>query len=301
MTFKTTLIRTVAAAAFLVAPQAVAQDTDWDAVEVRMEQVRGGVYVIFGRGGNIGVSVGEDGVYLVDDQYAPLTEKIKAAIAEVSDAPIRFAINTHYHGDHTGGNENLASEGTVIIAHDNVRQRMAAGTFIKAFNSETPAKTGGALPVVTFNHEAGLHLNGEQARMHHVARAHTDGDTIVHFEGTNVIHMGDTFFLGRFPFIDVENGGTIGGVIEAAGTALALADDETRIIPGHGPVTDKAGLMAYRDMLTIVRDRVSAMKADGLSLEDVQAADPLAGFKEGRPTGGERWHNLFIGFVYQSL
>ena len=290
-----------ACVAGLTVPAAAQQDFDWSSANVRMEAVQGNIHVVFGRGGNIGVSIGDDGVFLVDDQYAPLTERIKAAIAEVSDAPVRFAINTHYHGDHTGGNENLASEGTVIIAHDNVRVRMAAGTFIKAFNSETPPKTGAALPVVTFNDQAGLHLNGEQARMHHVKRAHTDGDTIVHFEGSNVVHMGDTFFIGRFPFIDVENGGTIDGVIGAADAALAVADDATRIIPGHGPVVGKDGLMAYRDMLMTVRTRISNMKAEGLSLEQVQAADPLRDYKDARPTGGENWHNIFISFVYQTV
>ncbi|MBO6504637.1 MAG: MBL fold metallo-hydrolase [Kordiimonadaceae bacterium] len=274
---------------------------NWDAVQVRSEKVAGNVYVLFGAGGNIGVSVGEDGVFIVDDQFAPLTEKIKAAIAELSDKPIRFAINTHFHGDHTGGNENLGREGTVIVAHDNVRIRMAAGSFIKAFNNRTEPQDGFALPTVTFNDQASLHLNGEQTRMHHVSNAHTDGDSIVHFEGSNVVHMGDTFFNGRFPFIDVDSGGSIDGVIAAANKVLGIVDEGTRIIPGHGPVSDKAGLMMYRDMLVTVRDRVAEMKSAGNSLEEVVAAGVVDDFKENYGAGGEQWPAAFVSFVYNSL
>lgn len=272
-----------------------------DAVEIKTEKVSGNIYVLFGAGGNIGVSVGDDGVYIVDDQFAPLTEKIKAAIAALSDKPIRFAINTHFHGDHTGGNENLGKDGTVIVAHDNVRVRMSEGSFVKAFNMRTPPQTGPALPVVTFNDQAGLHLNGEQARMHHVSNAHTDGDSIVHFEGSNVVHMGDTFFMGSFPFIDVDNGGSIDGVIGAASKVLSIVNDETRIIPGHGPVTDKKGLTIYRDMLAVVRDRVAAMKEEGKTLEEIQAANPVEEYLEANGGFGGEWPKTFIGFVYNSL
>lgn len=287
------------AASFAVAPTVAAQD--WDKVEIKSEPVAGNIYVLYGAGGNIGVSVGDDGVYIVDDQFAPLTAKIRAAIAALSDKPIRFAINTHFHGDHTGGNENLGKEGTVIVAHDNVRVRMAAGSFIKAFNTRTEPKAGAALPVVTFNDQAGLHLNGEQARMHHVVNAHTDGDSIVHFEGSNVVHMGDTFFHQGFPFIDVDNGGSVDGVIAAANKVLAMIDDETKIIPGHGPVTDRHGLAGYRDMLMTVRGRVAAMKADGKSLEEVQASDVIADYMESYGGGGGDWPKAFVSFVYNSL
>jgi len=274
---------------------------DMDKVEIKTEKVSGNIYVLFGAGGNIGVSVGDDGVYIIDDQFAPLTEKIKTAIAALSDKPIRFAINTHFHGDHTGGNENLGKDGTVIVAHDNVRIRMSKGSFIKAFDMRTPAQTGPALPVVTFNDQAGLHLNGEQARMHYVANAHTDGDSIVHFEGSNVVHMGDTFFVGSFPFIDVDNGGSIDGMIAAASKGLSIVNDETRIIPGHGPVSDSRGLTAYRDMLATVRGRVAEMKAAGKSLEEVQEENPAAEFLEANPGFGGNWSKAFIGFVYNSL
>lgn len=287
------------AAGSVLAPAATAQN--WDAVEVRSEPVNGNIYVLFGAGGNIGVSVGDDGVFIVDDQFAPLTEKIKTAIAGLSDKPIRFAINTHYHGDHTGGNENLGRDGTVIVAHDNVRIRMAAGTAIKAFNNTTPPQEGFALPVLTFNDQAALHLNGEQTRLHHVSNAHTDGDSVVHFEGSNVIHMGDTFFHERFPFIDVENGGSVDGVIAAADKVLAIADDATRIIPGHGPVTDREGLTQYRDMLATVRARVAEMKAGGSSLEEVQAAGVIDDYLDDYGAGGGNWPAMFVSFVYNSV
>lgn len=274
---------------------------DWDAVEVKSEPVRGNIHVLYGAGGNIGVSVGDDGVFIVDDQFAPLTDKIRAAIAELSDKPIRFAINTHYHGDHTGGNENLGREGTVIVAHDNVRIRMAAGSVIKAFNNTTPPQEGYALPVVTFNDEAALHLNGEQTRMHHVSNAHTDGDSIVHFEGSNVFHMGDTFFNGRFPFIDVDNGGSVDGVIATANKVLGMVDDASLIIPGHGRVTNREGLVRYRDMLVTVRSRVADLKAGGASLEDVQGAGMLDDFMESFGAGGGDWPAAFLSFVYNSL
>lgn len=285
----------------LVALSSVASSQGMDAVQIKTEKVNGNIYVLFGAGGNIGVSVGDDGVYIVDDQFAPLTDKIKTAIAVLSDKPIRFAINTHFHGDHTGGNENLGADGTVIVAHDNVRVRMSEGSFVQAFNMRTPAQVGPALPVVTFNDQAGLHLNGEQARMHHVSNAHTDGDSIVHFEGSNVVHMGDTFFMGSFPFIDVPNGGSIDGVITAAGKVLSLVNDETRIIPGHGPVTDKNGLMTYRKMLVDVRAKVATMKADGKSLDEVRAANPLAEYLEANAGFGGEWPNTFLGFVYDSI
>lgn len=298
MTIKKLLLAALSVGAFMTTSVSA---QNWDAVQVRSEKVAGNVYVLFGAGGNIGVSVGEDGVFIVDDQFAPLTEKIKAAIAELSDKPIRFAINTHFHGDHTGGNENLGREGTVIVAHDNVRIRMAAGSFIKAFNNRTEPQDGFALPTVTFNDQASLHLNGEQTRMHHVSNAHTDGDSIVHFEGSNVVHMGDTFFNGRFPFIDVDSGGSIDGVIAAANKVLGIVDEGTRIIPGHGPVSDKAGLMMYRDMLVTVRDRVAEMKSAGNSLEEVVAAGVVDDFKENYGAGGEQWPAAFVSFVYNSL
>ncbi|WP_374763087.1 MBL fold metallo-hydrolase [Yunchengibacter salinarum] len=270
-------------------------------VTVTREALRGPVHVIFGRGGNIALSSGSDGAFLVDDQYAPLTDKIRAAVAETGDPVLRFVINTHFHMDHSGGNENLGQSGALIIAHDNVRHRLKTGAEIKAFGAVMDPASDATLPVVTFNEEMSLHLNGEEARVIHVPHAHTDGDSMVHFTGSNVLHMGDTFFNNRFPFIDVDNGGSIDGILNAVSVALERVDDDTIIIPGHGPVTDRAGLETYRDVVTEARDRIAAQKAEGKSLKEIQAAAPLADMADKWHTERDGWTDLFISFVYRSL
>ena len=282
-----------------VAGSAFAQD--WEKVEIKTEALRGNIHVLFGAGGNIGISAGEDGVFIIDDQYAPLTDRIKAAIAKISDQPIRYAINTHFHGDHSGGNENMGKGGTVIVAHDNVRQRMSEGAFIKAFNSKMEPQLKAALPSITFNDKMSLHLNGEEARAIHVEKAHTDGDSFIVFEGSNLIHMGDLFFNELFPFIDVQHGGSIDGMIKGVDMALELANDETIVIPGHGPVTDKTGLMAYRSMLQETRDIVAGLKAKGMSLAEVQAAKPVDGYKEKWKPFSPTWTDSYVGFIFNSL
>ena len=249
---------------------------DLSKVEVSSEKVAEGVYMLKGAGGNIGVSVGADGVFLVDDQYAPLTAKIKAAVTALSDKPIRFVLNTHWHGDHTGGIENLGSSGTLIVAHENVRKRMSTDQFIEAFGSKVAASPQVALPVVTFTDAVTFHFSGEEIHGFHVPPAHTDGDAIVHFRKANVLHGGDTFFNGMYPFIDLSSGGSVAGVIGAADRMLALAGEGTKIIPGHGPLATKADLKAYRDMLSTLRDRVAAQVKAGKTLEEVTAAAPTA-------------------------
>lgn len=301
MTFKAWAMRVGAAASMTVLSVSALAQNNFDDVKITTQKLTDRVYVLFGAGGNIGVSVGEDGVFIIDDQFAPLTDRIKAAIAELSDQPIRFAINTHFHGDHTGGNENLGKEGTVIVAHDNVRVRMSEGSFNSLRNTRSDPKPKASLPVVTFNDRASLHLNGDNARMHHVRRAHTDGDSLIHFEKDNVLHMGDTFFVGRFPFIDVGSGGTIDGVIGSTKTAIAIADDNTQVIPGHGPVTNREGLRAYLKMLEDSRDRVAKLKADGKTLDEIRAAKPLADYEETITAGGSDWTNAYLGFIYNSL
>src|SRR5262245_56719058 len=205
------MLPTLLAAAALVTP--LQQEPDWKAVEVKASPVAGNVHVLTGRGGNIGVSAGDDGVFLVDDQYAPLTDKVKAAVAGISPRPIRFLLNTHWHGDHTGGNENLGKAGVVIVAHENVRRRMSVEQFIEAFDEKVPPAPAQALPVVTFTDAVTFHMNGDDVRCFHVPPAHTDGDTVVHFQKADVIHMGDLFFNGMYPFIDVATGGSFEGVI----------------------------------------------------------------------------------------
>ncbi len=246
------------------------------AVTVRAEKVADGLYFVTGRGGNLALSIGEDGVFLVDDQYAPLTEAIRQVVAQLTDQPVRFVINTHWHADHTGGNENLGQLGTVVVAHDNVRARMSTEQFSTFWERSTDPSPAGALPVVTFNDTLTFHMNGVTIRAFHVAGAHTDGDAIVHFPELNVIHMGDVLFYTWYPYIDVSAGGSIRGTILAVDSVLPMIDDETVVLPGHGTITDKAGLIEYRDMLAAVADRIQGMIDEGKTLDEVQAAKPTA-------------------------
>ncbi|HWN07263.1 MAG TPA: MBL fold metallo-hydrolase [Steroidobacteraceae bacterium] len=243
---------------------------------VRTETVGSGVYVLYGSGGNIGASVGPDGVFLIDDQYAVMTPKVTEALSKIAPQPPRFVLNTHWHDDHTGGNENLAEKGSVIVAHDNVRVRMSAEQFNKFFDRTTPASPAGALPMVTFNDSASFHLNGEELRGYHVPQAHTDGDVFIHFRKANVIHTGDIMFAGMYPFVDLDSGGSVAGVIAAVDRMLELADGKTRIIPGHGEVTDRAGLEAYRDMLASTSRRMRELVKSGKTIEQVLAEKPFA-------------------------
>jgi glyoxylase-like metal-dependent hydrolase (beta-lactamase superfamily II) len=279
-----------------LAPPAFAQETDWDAVEIETISVADGLYVLVGAGGNIGLSVGEDGAFLIDDQFAPLTDRIKAAVAAVTDQPVRFVLNTHWHGDHTGGNENLGEAGALIVAHENVRRRMNPAEFAEVVGRSEQAPAA-ALPVVTFNDRATFHWNGETIRGTHVKRAHTDGDVIVWFANANAVHMGDTFFVGRYPYIDVDSGGTIDGAIGAVQRVIDHVDSETKIIPGHGTVSGVEDLVAYRDMLRTVRDRVRTMINDGMTEEQVLAAAPTAAYDATLGTNSER----FVRAVYTSL
>jgi len=292
----------VLAAWALIAAAAVPARGQGETEEVTIEvvPVASGVSMLVGRGGNIGVSAGPDGVFLVDDQYAPLTEKIRAAVATIDSRPIRFVLNTHWHGDHTGGNENLGKAGTLIVAHDNVRVRMSSEQFLAAFDETVPASPKEALPVVTFNDTVTFHLNGEEIHAFHVPPAHTDGDSVVHFRNADVIHAGDLFFNGMYPFIDVSTGGDVDGMIAAAGRILELAGDGTKIIPGHGSLATRADLARYRDMLAGVRAAVAAQVAAGRSREETVAAKPTAPFDEAWG-GGWMDPGTFTGIVYDSL
>ena len=291
--------RSVLVAALAAAPSTLAAQ-NFDTVQVRAMRAGEGVYMLTGLGGNIGVSVGADGVILVDDQFAPLTDKVRAAVAAISSGPIRFVLNTHWHFDHTGGNENLGKAGALIVAHDNVRRRMSVGQFIEALGRQEPPSPQAALPVVTFTEAVTIYLNGDSINVFHVAPAHTDGDAIVWFRRANVVHMGDTFFHGRYPFVDLSSGGSVNGLIGAADRVLDIADANTKIIPGHGPLGDRAALLGYRTMLVTVRDRIKQAVAAGRTLEQVQAAKPTAEFDA-------VWGNaritpaLFVEVLYQDL
>ncbi len=286
-------------AAALLAPSA-ARAQDLSAVQVRTEHVAGAVHVLTGAGGNVAVVAGADGVFLVDDQFAPLTEKIRAAVARISPAPVKFVLNTHWHGDHTGGNENLGRTGVLIVAHDNVRTRMSADQFQNNLSDTVKASPAGALPVVTFADAVTFHLNGEEVHAFHVAPAHTDGDAVVHFRRADVVHMGDTYFNGLYPYVDLSSGGSVDGMIAAADRVLAMAGERTRIIPGHGPLSGRAELRAYRDMLATVRDRVRAMAREGKTVEQVLAARPSAEF-DARWGQGFMKPESFVRIVYQSV
>jgi glyoxylase-like metal-dependent hydrolase (beta-lactamase superfamily II) len=248
--------------------------------QLSAEAVAPGVHVLYGRGGNIGVSAGEDGVFLIDDQYAVATPKVLEALAAINPQPPRFVLNTHWHGDHTGGNENLAEKGSIIVAHDQVRVRMSAEQFAEFAQRTTPASPAGALPVVTFNDSLSLHVNGEELRGIYAPHAHTDGDVFIHFRKANVIHTGDIVFTGKYPFIDLDSGGSVDGVIAAVDRMLGIADDGTRIIPGHGKATDRAGLRDYRTMLAATSARVRELMAAGKTVDEVIAAKPNSDYDE---------------------
>lgn len=266
-------------------------------VTIKVEQIAPGVAVLFGQGGNIGLSYGEDGNVLIDDQFAPLTPKILAAVATVDPDPVKFLINTHWHGDHTGGNENLGKAGAVIMAHDNVRVRMASPQM--RGDRTTPASPKLALPVVTYADGLSLHINGDEIRTVHVEHAHTDGDSFVMWKKANVVHMGDLFFNKvTLPFIDVSSGGDVRGVLAAADKVLVMTNADTKFIPGHGPMATRADLIAYRDMLKAVMNSVASGIKAKRTLAQIQATKPAAKYEvAGAFIGGD----AFVKAVYESL
>jgi glyoxylase-like metal-dependent hydrolase (beta-lactamase superfamily II) len=287
--------------AAIVATPAAAQQ-DFSKVEVKVERIAPGVAVLFGAGGNIGLSYGEDGNVIIDDQFAPLVPKIEAAVKSVDPDPVRFVINTHWHGDHTGGNEAFGKAGAVIVAHDNVRRRMSVDTFSKQMNRTLKATAKSGLPVVTFAQGVSFHLNGDRIEVRHVDDAHTDGDSLVYWTGANVLHMGDTFFYKvTYPFIDRESGGSIDGMIAASKTALAMVKPGAKIIPGHGPVATIADLQAYHDMLVSVRAKVAAGVRAGRTKAAVVASKPTAAFDGQISTEGFIKPDRFVETMYDEL
>lgn len=269
-------------ASLFIATAALAQ-TDFSKVEVKVTKVAGNVYMLVGAGGNIGACVGDDGIVIIDDQFAPLAPKIKEALKGIADKPIRFILNTHYHGDHTGGNEAFGHDGT-IIAQENVRKRLAAGS--SARGNATPPAPKGALPIITFNDRTTVHLNGEDIRAIYVPAGHTDGDSVVEFPNAKVVHMGDDFFNGNFPFVDVENGGSVRGLIKNVDTVLARIDDSYKVIPGHGALSDKKGLAAFGDMLKGTWAAVEAGVKAGKTADQLKSEKVL-----------EKWDSFGKGFI----
>lgn len=260
------------------------QSVDWDAVEISTHHVAGTVHYLAGRGGNVGLSIGDDGVVMIDDQFAPLTDRIVAAIEAISNGDVRFLINTHVHGDHVGGNENMGRRGVTIVARDRVRLRLA---------ERLPAV---ALPVLTYSDAVRIHLNGEEVELLPVPPAHTDGDTFVHFKGSDVLHLGDVFRTVAFPVIDRGNGGTLEGTIEALGVAAGVAGPNTKIVPGHGVVSGRADVIEFRDMIIDVAAKVSELVDGGAGFDEVLAAGPTSEYEA-------RWGDpqRFLTAVYEEL
>ncbi len=282
-----------------VGTQSIAQEADrFAAVEIKAQPLGDGIAVLFGAGGNIGVSYGPDGTVLIDDQFAPLTPRIQAAIAALGAEPVRYLINTHWHGDHTGGNENFGKTGALIMAHDHVRERMLG--IQKSGSGNDPASPGEALPTVTYHDGLKLHLNGDEVQIKHMKHGHTDGDSIIFWKKANVLHMGDLFFHKMsLPFIDLASGGNARGVLAAAEAALTMVDDRTKIIPGHGPMATRADLIAYRDMMKTVIAAVEQAQGQGKSLEQVQAMKPAAQW-DVNPDAFIKG-DAFVEAVYRSL
>jgi cyclase len=254
----------------LAAGGARAQQEDFSKVTIKTTKLTESIYMLEGAGGNIGVSVGEDGVILIDDQFAPLTPKIQEAVSKLSSKPIKFVLNTHWHLDHVGGNENLAAAGAVVIAHDNVRKRMSTEQFIQLMNRKVPPSPPRALPVVTFTSDITLHLNGEDIHVIHVDPAHTDGDSLVVFPRAKIIHVGDCYRTVGYPFVDLSSGGSFDGTIAVADKVMGMIDSTFKVIPGHGELSTRADLKTWRDMLAEIRASVKKQVDAGKALDAIQ-------------------------------
>lgn len=272
--------RLLAALALFAAPLQIVCAQDGQ-ITFKSTDLGSGLYMLEGQGGfaggNLGLSTGEDGVVLIDDGLGELASMTLAAVEDITDRPVDFVINTHVHGDHTGGNVALHESGATVIGHENVRRRMVEDDSISADGSAPAAKE--AMPEITFSRSMTFHLNGHEAFVFHVASAHTDGDAVIFFRGANVIHAGDVFFNAIFPFIDIDSGGSVAGYIEAMDDILSLAGPDTRIIPGHGPLANKAALQAARDMLADARSKVKTLLDEGKPGQDIVDANPLAAYE----------------------
>ncbi len=269
-------------------------------VKVSSIPVTSQITMLAAKGGNVGVFIGDDGTFVIDDQFAPLSEKLMAAITTLGGDSPRFLLNTHFHGDHTGGNENFGEMGALIVSHNNARERLVEGTEIKAFGMKTPPAADKALPVVTYMNEMFFYLNKDTVRIVHTPNAHTDGDSFVHFEKANVVHAGDIFFNGFYPFIDAEHGGSLKGTIAAVDAILAVTDASSKIIPGHGPLADKAQLEAYRRMLETAYTNLLTLKNDGLTTGEAKLRKPLEAL-DAKWSGGIFTSDRWIEIVYSAV
>ena len=270
---------TLAVTGGVVSTSATAQ-RNFDDVEIRTQELAPGIAVLFGAGGNIGVSHGEDATVIIDDQFGELSLKIERAIANLGATPVKYVINTHWHFDHTGGNEHFGHSGATIFAHDNVRVRLASGGV--AAGNETPPAPPEALPVVTYPQGLRMHVNGDTLNLMYFGGGHTDGDSVVVWENANVIHMGDLYFkIPGYPFVDLNSGGNVYNLMTTLDIVIAMIDDETQVIPGHGPMSNKAELVAYRAMIGEAVSRVNALRDEGMSLDEAVASQPLADFDRG--------------------
>ena len=271
--------------ALLILPLTAAAQDDLSKVEIKATKVNGNVYMLEGAGGNIGVSVGEDGILIVDDQFAPLADKIKAALKTLGEGKLRFILNTHWHGDHTGGNAQFGREAP-IIAHDNVRKRLSTEQRLEFFKQTVPASPKEALPVITFDQSLSVHFNGEEIKVIHFPHGHTDGDSVIFFTKSNVVHMGDDFFAGRFPFVDLDSGGSVQGLSKNIGEIIPKLPEGAKLIPGHGRISTIDDLKAYHRMLMETTEVVRKKMASKETLDQIK--------KEGLPAEWKSWGEGFI-------
>ena len=292
------LVFASAGALWLAGAAIAQQQPDWNAIQVTAQPIKPGVAVLFGNGGNIGVSYGEDGTFIVDDQFAPLAPKIQAAIAGLGASPVKYLVNTHWHFDHAGGNEPFGNAGAIIVAQSRVRDRLAAGGTVAGNNSPPAPKA--ALPVVTYDRGVTFHINGDTLDVLHTGGGHTDGDSVIYWRKANVLHTGDMMMhRSGFPFVDLSSGGNVRHLLVSIDQMIAMTDANTVVIPGHGPLATRADLIAWRAMIATAVERVEALKSAGRTLDQIKAAKPLAGLSNA-PNGFVS-DDAFVEAIWGSL
>ena len=299
MVFSVRVLLGIVATVCVVTIAQAQQQIDFNKVEIKTTKIADDFYTLEGQGGTISVLTGSDGVLLVDSQFAPLTDKLVAAIKNISDKPIRFLIDTHVHGDHTGGNENFAKLGVTIFARDQLRTRLAHPN---SAADGTPGKPAPALalPVVTYDGPVSIHIDGEDVHLLPIRNAHTDGDTLVSFPNHDILAVGDYFRSVGYPVVDIKNGGSLTGILDGLGATIDRAGPNTKIIPGHGPISDRNGLIAQRDLILAVRDKVTALVAQNKTIEEVIAAKPTADFDARIPQSAQT-SERFVKWLYAEI